>query len=300
MKILYAADNRIGSHFQLKRFLASMKRRKHQIKVAAYKYTADDIDIDYTLDALLNFSDPTEYYSTNDNYAYYYNEVKRFSPDVIISDLEIYTSNIALELSIKLIQASPILLYYALPHEVKYNSNITRNNMFLLGIDAKKRAHINNMVNSSDKKLVISHLCDTKSPPKLNDGFKYVRPDFILSDGKPSQFDTLAIMNTIPSLPNAINFNYDEMDPNYNAAINGCNSFLNEGMEVFLSDAFYNQKFSVTIPKHDDMEAIICSYMNQYYGFGRIATTSNIDTTPKSFDISIDDNIKFLWEEVEA
>lgn len=307
MKILYAADNRIGSHVQLKRFLAAIKHKSHQIKIAAYRISTKDINVDYTLDALLNFSNPTEFFTINDNYTYYCNEIKRFAPDIIVSDLEVYTSHIALELGIKCIQASPILMYYALPHEIKYNSGINKNNASILNSDDKRRSHIINMINSSDKKLVISHICDTNVPIKLNDGFRYVRPDFVLAEVSSNpKFDILAVMSsyTDDKLKKLMHkdiepMTYDMIDYNYNYLLDSCNIHLNEGMEVFLSDAFYNSKYSITIPKPDDFEAIVCSYVNQICGLGSITTINNLDIQKKPFDIVIDDNVKFLSQEIE-
>jgi hypothetical protein len=95
MKILYAAGNRLGSYYQLKRFLNSVSKQNHNIKIAAYKNSTGDLNTDYTLDCLLNFTSPHTTFSFNGNYTYYSNEIKRFNPDLIISDFEIYTSIIA-------------------------------------------------------------------------------------------------------------------------------------------------------------------------------------------------------------
>src|SRR5277367_870732 len=95
MKILYAAGNRSGSFFQMKRFLDTIQN--HTVKIAAYKKSSGNINIDYTLDALLNFSGHNENIAFNGNFIYYCKEIERFAHDLIISDFEIYTSIYAIE-----------------------------------------------------------------------------------------------------------------------------------------------------------------------------------------------------------
>src|SRR6266404_4618483 len=112
MRILYAANNSYSSSHQLDRFIKLLSN-KYDLKIAAYKRSMGSNDIDFTLDALLNFSNSRNTYKPNGNYQYICNEIKRFAPDLIISDLEIFTSMAALELGIKLWQVSPALIYYS-------------------------------------------------------------------------------------------------------------------------------------------------------------------------------------------
>jgi hypothetical protein len=315
MKILYAAGNRLGSFFQLKRFLDSVKDQNHKIKIAAYKKSMGTLDIDYTLDSLLNFSSPESGMSFNGNYKYYYNEIKRFAPDLIISDFEIYTSIIALEANIKLWQVSPVLLYNALYDELKNMLGIYKNHAYLVAHNLVKKEYLNHILNNSDKKFVLSHLCDIESPPILLTGYEWARPEFILGNKSNDKIDYVvtAIENNkdiVEELKNknAVIFSnfsyerypkmkvkniYDELE--YRQYIDNCKLYISDGTAIFLADAFYNQKFCITVPRYDDIEPIIASYINTHYGISKISTENFNIELPK-INISINDDVKFISE----
>src|SRR5258706_5453728 len=99
MKILYAANNNINSLIQLSRFLRVISKQ-HHIKISAYKKSSPpSINIDWTLDALLNIFNP-RLSLNNDNLCIYYDQVKKFKPDLVISDFEYFTSSVAADLNV--------------------------------------------------------------------------------------------------------------------------------------------------------------------------------------------------------
>src|SRR5574338_1119629 len=101
MKILYAASNNLNAKIQLSRFLKAMDGSKHQIKIAAYKTSSPkDISIDWTLDALLNIYKPDLLSLHNDNLNIYFEQIKNFQPDLVISDLEYFTSYVSSDLNL--------------------------------------------------------------------------------------------------------------------------------------------------------------------------------------------------------
>lgn len=320
MKILYAADDRAGSFFQLKRFVDSVKNSDIQLKIAAYKKSLGTLDVDYTLDCLLNFTNPDENFSSNGNYVYYFNEIRRFAPDLIISDFEVLTSLIALELGIKLWQVSPLLLYYAIPFSVKYNTKINKDYANLFSSNFRKKKYVNYIMNNSDRRLVVSHLCDSDKHITLRNGFEWVRPDFVLADETPSDLAfvvarTQNSKNIINSLrnTNSVMFTefhqekyenlilkniYDENE--YKKQIGRCKVFITDGSESITSDAFYNQKQILFDLQHDDIESIIVSFMSEYFGIGKVMLdTVDADKLATS-QIIIDDKVKFLHEELKA
>ena len=90
MKILYAASNSYGARLQLSRWLQAMQGSGHQIKIAAYKKSSPKrVNIDWTLNALLNIYQPDLLSTNNDNLSIYYEQVKDYAPDLVISDLEL-------------------------------------------------------------------------------------------------------------------------------------------------------------------------------------------------------------------
>ena len=232
--------------------------KKHDIKISAFSKSMGNLDIDYNLDCLLNFSNPTGNITFNDNYSFYFNEIKRFSPDLIISDLEVYTSIIALEMSKPLWQVSPVLLYTGAGNDAHYANSIRLNNSYLINRTFTKKSHINFVINNSDKKLIYSHLCDIKSAPTLSKSYEWIRPEFQLFD----------------------NHNQKTIS-------------INDGTETQLSDAFYNEQFSYSQVDYKDIESVVCSNYNEHYGLGNIITNSVLHTN-KDIDITINDSVKFL------
>lgn len=312
MRILYAAGNRLGSYYQLKRFLDSVANKNHIIKVAAYKKSMGDLDVDFTLDCLLNFTNPDATISFNGNYAYYHNEIKRFGPDLIISDLELYTSTLANELNIKLWQVSPINLYYAMDSKVKQASGIHKHYAHFIESDHKKSEYTNYVLNNSDRKFVLSHLCDCEKSLTLLPPYEWARSSFTLGDDTNEFNNVIALAQTNKKImdefknKNAALFSpfvfeqYEKMvvdgieSDNYANSIQNCNFFISDGTAAFLADAFYNEKYCFTIPRYDDIEAIIGSYMNEYCGIGKIDLG---DTKP--VNIQINNQVKFISEYLE-
>src|SRR5271166_1958276 len=127
MKILYAAQNNQNARIQLSRFLEAMQGSNHQIKVAAYKRSSPkNVSIDWTLDALLNFCQPEVLSLNNDNLVIYFEQVKSYSPDLIISDLEYFTSFVANEMNVPLWQCSSSLINFAITKRDKYDLGLSK------------------------------------------------------------------------------------------------------------------------------------------------------------------------------
>jgi hypothetical protein len=298
MNILVAAGNRFGSFFQLERFLQSVKNQNHTIKIAAYKKSIGTLDIHYMLDALLNFTNPDGGLSFNGNYKYYYNEIKRFAPDLIISDCEIYTSIIALELKIKLWQVSPLLLYSALSNKLKNTIPIYKNHGYLLSHNLLRKDYLNYIINSSDRKFVLSHLCDIETRPDLIDGFEWIRPEFILGDNDIKVDYLVSLIKDNKTILKELKNKSVMITNNYKQYINSCNVFLSDGTATFLADAFYNQKYCFSIPRYDDIETVVAAYLNEYCAAGKTVSDSfNID--PPNVKIHIDDGVRFLSEYIK-
>ena len=311
LKILYAAGNRIGAHFQLKRFLQSIQHKNYIIKTAAFKKSLGDLDVDYMLDSLLNFTNPEEI-SFNGNYSYYSNEIKRFAPDLIISDFEVYTSTIALELNIKLWQFSPINLYYGINNDVKYNLGIHKNYFFLLDSSPKRNGYILNLLNNSNRRFVLSHIGDSKYNNIISDNYEWVRPNFILGDGSKKIDYFLALSKTNKIIINELknknsllfsSFTLEHFDDlkienlleedQIKEHIENCKYFISDGTATFAADAFYNQKYNIAYPRYDDIESVITSMVNKYCNFGCISNNFN---QSNKIEIELNEKIKFISE----
>ena len=227
IKILYAADNRKSSYHSLHRFL-TIYGKYYDIKIAAYTKSSQSLNANWNLDALLDFRGKYNNISfKNSNFALYIREIKRFKPDVIISDMELYSSYAALELGIKLWQVSPLLLYYGA--QKSDQNNIYKYYSGLLAKDYERNEYINYILGNSDRKLVLSHLGDMNDALLLKPTFEWVRPNF--------QFlDTSELIVRMP------------------------------GSAMYLADAYFSNKVSIVDIDYNDLESIIVSCQNSNCG----------------------------------
>ena len=302
MRILYAANNNFNSYFQLKRFISSIKHKDIEIKVAGYKSSMGDLNIDYTLDALLNFTNPDANISFNGNYTLLYHEIKRFSPDLIISDLEIYTSIIASEMNIPLWVVSPFLLYIALYKKTLYNISINKKYSYLFTKNFRKKSFLNFIIKNADRRFIVSHLCDTNIEFDLKEGFEFVRPDFVLADNISNTIDYVIVAKNNKKIidiyknENAVmltDYIYEQYkqlklysmynETQYKYLLGKTKNIICDGNELIASDAFYNEKDCIYHPDYNDILSIAISNINKYYG---------------KQNIKINNKVKFLSEQL--
>jgi hypothetical protein len=233
LKILYAADNRSTSFYTLKRFLDTYKRY-YDIKVAAYSKSIGNLNANWNLDALLDFTGKSKGITfKNTNFPLYVREVKRFNPNLIISDVEVYSSYVALELGIPVWQVSPLLLYYGLPDKgslYKYYSGV-----FSKDIDRNK--YINYIMSNSDKRFILSHIGDLMDRPDIDPAYEWVRPNY----------------QTISNEHNLIDITASGMH---------------------FADAYFSSKQTIPQVDYNDPESIVTSEYNYKYGLSVRETSS--------------------------
>jgi hypothetical protein len=258
-RILYAAGNREGSYYQLERYLPLFKGSGHAFQIAGYKKSLRNLNADYCLDALLNFANPNGPVSFNGNFSYYTREIEKFNPNLIISDLEIYTSLYAIEKSIPLWQVSPTMLYYALPKSIKEHCKINSFNLKLISGDRTKDRDIQYILNNSQRRMVLSHLCDIEKSPQLLYGYEWIRPEFKLVENSTIYTKT-------------------------------------QGFGVNLADAFYNGQYTMLQSKIPDIETATGINANIYFGLGQLEI-DNLNLKP--IKINPNDRVKFLMEQLE-
>jgi len=326
LKILYAAGNNENAKIQLSRFIQSIEGKPYFIKVAAYKKSSPTINIDWTLDSLLNMFNP-EHISidNNDNLITYFEQVKYFNPDLIISDLEYFTSYIANILNIELWQCSSLLLNVALTQEEKYNLGLFKNYSYLTNKNPQTSQRIIHMVDNSAKNFVYSHFGDTLDVPKIKDNFEWIRPYHQL--GKlsiPCQHNIVAgmlsnnkkIFSLLSKYPDCVTFSEFDQESyakvslksysnqeEYFCNLTNCNLFVCEGQASFLADAFYNHKYSVIMPNLKDIECITNSLFSSKRGLSfSIYEETQVDLNDHlglSVPGNKNDKIKFLHEHLE-
>jgi len=323
MKILYAASNNQNAKIQLSRFLRAMEGSKHQVKIAAYKKSSPkNINIDWTLDALLNIYRPDLLSLQGDNLNIYFEQVKDYSPDLVISDLEYFTSSVAKELDINLWQCSSSLINYALVRNEKYNLGLFKFHAHALNRDTVHSQRMVNILDNSDRNFVYSHYGDMNEPPTLMDGFQWVRPYHqVAKDYVPCQHHITAafsvpdkrVMAFLKKYPDSVAFVDDPKERYQNVQVKDiriqdeyyCNLknsalYICQGQTSFLADAFYNGKYALVFPDYEDAESITNSQLAQKIGVGRIMTfVDELSSASMEVEPVYTDSIKYLHEHIE-
>lgn len=286
LKILYAAANNENAKIQCARFIKAMEGKPFVVKVAAYKKSSPkNTNIDWTLDALLNIFKPEVLSTESDAFNIYYDQVKYYNPDLVISDLEHFTSQVANLLDATLWQCSSSLLNFAI--EQKYNVGLFSKYSYLMNKNnaARTQRQINVLANSNYN-FVYSHLGDTAAPPALKEGYDWIRPYHTIGkDSVPCHHNVMAgtlknnrkILSLLKKYSDSVVFTeypYEQQSglwlkdiknqEEYFCNLKNCNLFVCEGQTSFLADAFYNGKYSLTLTNFQDLECVMNSIFSEH------------------------------------
>lgn len=315
INILYAAADHANSKIQLSRFINHIDKSKYNIKIAAYKKSSPkNLEINWTLDCLYNMF--TKRINLDNYYLdIYYNQIKSFSPDLIISDLEYFTTNIAHSLGIETWQCSSAALNQSINRKSKANINLFNNYSARL-----KKQGINSqiftwMTENSSKNFIYSYFCDVENKPVLKKGFEWVRPYFVL--GRESivcKHDVVAatpnksysLMKFLSKYKDTVLFSdnkhnykniiYKDINNEDEFACNlfNCNFFISEGHGNFLADSFYNGIPTIILPDLFDNECIINSLLSYKYDICDVIYDPEDTFNLHDTSLHINDSVCFL------
>lgn len=324
MKILYAAGASQNSKIQLARFASTINENKFSIKYATYNKSSNGLPIDWSLDSLLNMFKPDLISMDNENFHIYFEQIRSFAPELIISDLEYFSSYIANVLNIPLWQCSSSLINIAISNHEKYNIGLFKTYSYLLHNKPVHNARIANIIDNSNNNFVYSHLGDLENAPSLKDKFEWVRPYFSLGKiSKPCSHNIVAGMNrNNKKLFNILQKYTDSVvfsnfcDERYNnlqlkninnqeeyfCNLKNSNLFVCEGQTSFLADAYYNNRYSVVMTDYTDLECIINSKYSEHMKISSLIYGDQEDLNQFIGNEIISnqkDNIKFLHQKLE-
>jgi hypothetical protein len=325
LKILYAASNNQNARIQLERFLQAVRGKPYIIKIAAYQQsTPCNVSVDWTLNCLLNMFKPeTLFFQDNENLQIYYEQVKYFNPDLIISDLEHFTSYIAGVLNIRLWQCSSSIINYALTTKQKYSLGLHKRHAYTFSKNQINTQRTINILNNSSWNGVYSHLGDSASPPTLKSNYQWVRPYHQIGKTTiPCRHNIVAgmlranvkILDMLKRHPDCVAFMHDVSDnyqniilkpldnqEEYFCNLKNCNLFMCAGQTSFLADAFYNGKHAAVITDYKDAECILNSEISE--NFGHSTCVHNIEDLIKVMSYKVEPmyapNIKYLHQKLE-
>lgn len=324
LKILYAAGNSSGAKIQLSRFLTAMAGKPFIIKIAAYKKSSPcGQNIDWTLDCLPNIFRPDHISLENENFETYYQQVKYYNPDLVISDLEYFTSCVANDLNITLWQCSSLLLNFGI--DQKYNLGLFKNFSYLLQRNnAFRTQRIINLLDNSNCNFIYSHFGEAENTFPLKANFEWIRPYY--SIGKvsvPCQHHVVAavpgnekkILSFLQQQNDVVVFTEFSQEKytnlwlkdiadtdEYFCNLKNCDFFACEGQSSFLSDAFYNKKYSMIITDFHDLECVANSLSSKHLGLGSMISQTQDDVElfrDKEIKIHHREDIQFLHQKVE-
>lgn len=325
LKILYAANDSYNSKIQLIRFLDAIKNKPYQIKIAAFKKSSPKfINVDWSLNCLYNIFRPNHISLDNENFKTYYDQVKYFAPDLIISDMEYFTSQIANMLDITLWQCSSSLINFALSFDEKYNVGLFKKYSYIFNKNPTHTQRMVNVIDNSNYNFVYSHFGDLNNPPSLKSNFEWVRP--YCSTGKEyaacyhnvtsATFSSnKKIISILKKIPDSVMFSQfaDETYTNllmkdiseqeeYFCNLKNSHLFVCEGQTSFLADAFYNQKYTVIVPNFMEPECILNAIFSSHFNLSTTvysAESNLIDLMSKEINSYFNPQVKLLHERLE-
>jgi uncharacterized protein (TIGR00661 family) len=324
LKILYAASNNENAKIQLARFMKAMEGKPFVVKVAAYKKSSPTgMNVDWTLNALLDIVKPDAISYDSNSFSTFYEQVKYFSPDLVISDMEYFASQVANLLDITLWQCSSSLLNFAI--EQKYNVGLFSKYSYLMNKNnaARTQRQINVLANSNYN-FVYSHLGDTTSSPSLKDSYDWIRPYHTIGkDSVPCRHNIMAgtlinnrkILALLKKCGDSVVFTehpYEQQSglwlkdirnqEEYFCNLKNCNLFVCEGQTSFLADAFYNGKYTLTITNFQDLECVMNSIFSEHIKLSSMLYQTENTLEPflgQTVASSYNEKIRYLHEWIE-
>lgn len=259
MKILYAAGTRKHACVQMERIIKHLSPT-FEIKIAAFLGPLISF-ANWNLNALRNFLDPDTIPFKGENYEIYADQVKSFAPDLILSDLESYTSVIGIDLGIPVWQINPVLTYYGLSISDKIKLKIKNYNKIFTQISGslpeEENRILSHIIKKSERKLAYSHFGDLGF--KLISGYDWIRPFHVLGkESKMCQHEAVSICpyedkNLIKICnkfkdPVIFGFNKDINNQiEYACNLKNAERFYTNGISDYCADAYYNGKYNFIV-----------------------------------------------------
>lgn len=305
MKLFYAANKSLSSKIQLQRFL---QYNQYDIKIAAYANSTNLAD--YTLDALDNFINKDSKSFNNENYIILYEAIKKYSPDLIISDLEPYSSSIGVELNIPVWQCSSLNFVYSFNRAFRRKTKVHSKYKILI---ENLNIYNQNIINNSNQNFIYSHFGDTEVYDKILDNFKWARPYFDIGKYSPNcKHNILAIcpdnnktiISNLKKHDDVVVFSelYFEdykglklkdinNEQEYYCNLFNCNKVFTDGNTNYFADAYYNNKPITIFPDYSSVE---CLFNESIFNWLEISSDAK---NVKS--VRYNSNVKFLHEYIE-
>jgi hypothetical protein len=298
LKIVYSIPKRETAGKQAARFLRAIEGKGWDVRTAAYRGNFEIPFFDWTLDALHHpFIKNAPLSFESENFISFFEQIERFAPDLVISEMEVFSSYVAEMLGVPLWQIGSSIMFEGLAEYEgipKYKFLKKLPSFIQAKLDhldiIKKRE---DLLDASKKKLICSHLCDLTSPPKLTEEFEFVRPYHLIGYNSPTcyhkliaisqrndrelvrflekqQDDTVLFSHYPKEKFNSTVVKNINDEEEYICNIKNSDIIINQGDETALSDTFYNGKLNHIVLNNNDLEDCISSAFSVYMETGEI------------------------------
>lgn len=258
MKILYGISPNIGSTYQYLRFKQSCP---FTTKVAGYyTHTQDLPHLNYILDSIGFIHKSQENFKKQ-----FFQHVKEFQPDLVISDLEPYTAEAAIQLNIPLWYCSSLFLYPALGYFIRNDDYHHAIYTALHNVELR--------IQQADKKLIYSPF-GSLDFFQLDKKYQWVEPETKTATG-----DSDIFLSTRPELNDyAKYFNYKVASKEPYSDLGIGKKICTSGESVFLADAIHNQASQIVVcptisNAHSDLNALFVKNLGIGMDLGQIDLT---------------------------
>lgn len=318
-KILYAISDSPESVETCRRFLEACLHKNYKIKIAAYY----NVNMPFFIDWNLNSLKPIFGHKTfdNDNLRIYYDQIKAYSPDLIITDIEEYTSYIATQMNIPIWNVSSLFSYLMI--------NKTRNNLNKISNYYKSIIDnhiINNKItlfkSNSDKNIAYTYLCDYSGNYTLKEEYDIVRPyHYTGSYNRACEYnitsaaEKMQAINFIKNYNDCVLFMKNDEDrysglfiknyytsSDYACNIHNSKYIVSDADINYIADAFYNNKYSFIFTNHKSINSIINGQLAQYLDMATcLYNDKKIDMQNFTLKVkpSINNKYVFLHEKID-
>lgn len=259
MKIIYAADNRLGAASPLKEFLS---HTSHQVKVAAYPRSGKLLsDIDWNLNAAKDYITQLQ------------QDIKEYYPDLVLIDNEPIVANIAYRLDIPIVYCSALHLLDGLiwhRDQRGYSTSLE-----------KIRKQVTKLPPGVSK-FIYSPFGDFFPSLSLKNGYEWIQPYhlkikpqakqlFLAVIEDPNRYHIWQEILSCSKMPIIL----EQSDSiSYPLHLAGCKFILTDGQTRSIADLIYNNIIPILTPQITDGEnllnAIMCVKLKLGIDLGQI------------------------------
>ena len=306
MKLLYALSPSSEANLRLLRFLKAIIGQNHTIKIAAYRSSIGFIKADWTLDALHDPHNLEFYPLDSETLKLYRKQVEYFAPDLILSDMEIFTAEVAISIGIPFRLIGSWLMHFGMMQDGMRLRHATARYPVLAPSNPNIK-RLSYLTHNAECNLVYSHLCDLSEAPILKSNFFWVRPYHCRGNTNPlcqhnligvSAWGHKPLVHYLQEHGNDNVFfthlTHEKFDlpikdlnseTEYACNLANCRAVVCRGEPDILADAYYNGRAVALLPDFTDPATLYGMAITEKYQLGQVLYDTEITPELPEFTI---------------